>query len=115
MLTLEDYVNQFNRRYERNRICVTLPHYQPTFARPTSIEVRYCASWYQHRLTTQEWVELNDLLEAKSYGTLYVATDNRLFGRGIIEIKIATMNRNYSEEKVVNALRWVCEEFLMRE
>lgn len=113
MLALGDYINQFNRKHERDRISIYLPHVQAAFSRPTSIEIRYSASWYQYRLTSSRWEALHDLLEAKSYGILYIATDYRLFERGIIEIKIATMNRNYSEENVVSALNWLCKEFLM--
>ena len=46
---------------------------------------------------------------------MYVVTDEYLFERGIIDIKIASSNHNYQERFVVGVLRWIAEEFFPNE
>lgn len=83
--------------------------------RPVGVEIRYPAVEYQNFYSAREWDKLNYFVEARSHDTMYVVTDEHLFERGIIEIKIASANHNYQERCVVGTLRWICEEFFPNE
>ncbi|MBR3180704.1 hypothetical protein IKF63_01340 [Candidatus Saccharibacteria bacterium] len=106
--TLDNFVLTSNKA--RNHFIFSVQE-APATGRPTTVEIRYSAAKYQDFFSTDKWVLLRDVVEAKSHGTMYVATDEYLFERGIIEIKIASMNHNYQERLVVGVLRWISEEF----
>ncbi|MBE6013740.1 MAG: hypothetical protein E7241_00025 [Lachnospiraceae bacterium] len=83
--------------------------------RPTSLEIRYSAAKYQAIFSTENWYRLVDVVEAKSHGTMYIVTDEYLFGRGIIEAKIASCNHNFDERFVVGVMTWIGEELFKEE
>ena len=110
--SLKDFISDWNKSHNRftfsaNNEIIT--------GRPTSVAIRYSAAKYQSFFSTDKWNKLKDVVEAKSHGTMYVVTDERLFERGIIEIKIASSNHNYQERLVVGVLRWIGEGFFPKD
>ena len=106
--TLGDFIFDWNKSHHR---FVFSTQEVPATGRPTEVEIRYSAAKYQNVFSTDKWNKLKDVVEAKSHGTMYVVTDEYLFERGIIEIKVASSNHNYQERFIVGVLRWICEEF----
>ncbi len=107
---LGDFVFSWNRSH--NYFVFSI-HKASFMERPIGVEIRYSAARYQSLLSTDKWNNLKDVIEAKSHGTMYVVTDEYLFERGIIEIKIASSNHNYQERFIVGVLRWICEDFFL--
>ena len=107
-VTLSDFIAQWNKSHKRFNFSA---QNAPITDRPTVVEVRYSVAKYQKFFSTENWDRLRGAIEAKSHGTMYVATDEYLFERGIIEIKIASSNHNYQERFIVGTLRWIGEEF----
>ena len=83
--------------------------------RPTSVEIRYCAVKYRNVYSTDNWYRLNDVVDAMSHGTMFIVTDEYLFERGIIGVKIASCNHNYREGFVIGVLTWIGEKFFEEE
>jgi len=108
--TLKDFVLEWNELHDR---FVFSFQEAPGTSRPTEVGIRYSAAKYQDFFSTDKWNRLKDIVEAKSHGTMYVFTDEYLFERGIIDIKIASSNHNYQERLVTGVLRWIGEEFFM--
>ena len=106
--TLGDFILDWNRSHAR---FIFSAQEAPATGRPTEVEIRYSAAKYQNFFSTDKWNKLKDVVEAKSHGTMYVVTDEYLFERGIIEIKVASVNHNYQERFVVGVLRWIYEYF----
>ncbi len=109
---LDDFIFSWNKAHKR---FIFSAQEAPVIGRPTGVEIRYSAAKYQNFFSTDKWNKLKDVVEAKSHGTMYVVTDEYLFERGIIEIKVASSNHNYQERLVVGVLRWICEEFFPNE
>ncbi len=109
---LKDFILDWNKSH--NRFVFSIQEI-PATGRPTEVEIRYSAAKYQDFFSTDKWIKLKDVVEAKSHGTMYVVTDERLFERGIIEIKVASSNHNYQERFIVGVLRWIGEEFFHNE
>ncbi len=105
--TLADFVLEWNKVNKRFTFVVEMS----VLNRPTSVEVRYPAAKYQEFYSTDIWCRLNDMVEEKSHGTMYVVTNEHLFERGIIEIKIASQNHNYQSRLVIGVLTWLGKEF----
>lgn len=106
--TLTDFIHSWNQSHKQLIFSVAEA---PIIIRPTSIDIRYSAAKYRDFLSAIEWSRLKKLVEAKSHGIMYVVTDDNLFERGIIEIKVASSNHNFQERLVVGVLRWIGEEF----
>ena len=109
---LDDFIHNWNRLHNG---FIFSAQEAPITGRPTEIEIRYSAAKYQDFFSTDKWNTLRDVVEAKSHGTMYVVTDEYLFERGIIEIKVASSNHNYQERFIVGVLRWICEKFFPNE
>lgn len=106
--TLEDFILEWNRSHDRFFFSI---QENPSTGRPNGVEIRYSAAKYQNFVSNNNWNKLKDTIEAKSHGTMFVVSDEYLFERGIIEIKVASANHNYQEYLIIGALRWVGEEF----
>lgn len=106
--TLSDFICEWNQTHRR---FIFSAAEAPMCDRPISVDIRYSAAKYQDFYSAKQWNSLTDLVEVKSHGTMYVTTDERLFERGIIEIKVASSNHNYEERLVIGVLRWIGEEF----
>lgn len=109
---LDSFILDWNKNHNR---FIFSAQEAPVTGRPVGIEIRYPAIKYQKFFSTREWDKLNYFVEARSHGTMYVVTDERLFERGIIEIKIASLNHTYQEGFVVGTLKWIYEEFFPNE
>lgn len=109
---LKDFILDWNKSHNR---FVFSAQEAPVTGRPIEVEIRYSAAKYQDFFSTNKWKKLKDVVEEKSHGTMYVVTDEYLFERGIVEIKIASSNHNYQERLVVGVLRWICEKFFPNE
>ena len=108
--SLAEYVADWNSHERRHRIIFAVNE-PPGTGRPTSIEIRYSAVRYQRYLSIEQWDRLVAVVEGKSHGTMYVASSEKLFRRGIVDVKIASCNHNYQEYHVIGVLRWIAEEF----
>ena len=106
--TLGDFILDWNKSH--NRFAFSAQDI-PVTGCPTGVEIRYSAAKYQDFFSTEKWNKLKNAVEMRSHGTMYVVTDEHLFERGIVEIKIASSNHNYQERLVVGVLRWIGEEF----
>lgn len=111
-MNLNDFINDWNEKHKRFTFSA---HEIPVQGRPDSVEVRYSAARYQYFLSKQAWQRLKDCITTKSHGTMYVSTNEELFERGILEIKIASSNHNYQERFVIGTLVWIAEEFFPKE
>jgi len=109
---LKDFIFDWNKSHNR---FIFSAQEAPATGRPTEVEIRYSAAKYQDFFSTDEWNRLKDVVEAKSHGTMYVVTDEYLFERGIVEIKVASSNHNYQERFIVGVLKWIGEEFFPKE
>lgn len=106
--TLKDFIVDWNESHNRFILSAQV---DPARCRPVEVSIRYSAARYQDFYSTNKWNELRCLVEAKSHGTMYVVTDEYLFERGIIDIKVASSNHNYEEQLVVGVLMWIGEKF----
>lgn len=106
--TLEKFVFDWNKAHNRFTFST---NNTPVTKRPTDIKIRCSAAKYQDIFSTDTWNKLKDVVEAKSHGTMYVVTDEKLFERGIIDIEIASSNHNYQERLIIGTIRWIGEEF----
>ena len=106
--TLTEFVSKWNK--ECDHFSVTPIGDLPSM-RPIGVEVRYSAVKYRKAHPIDAWNQLNDLLEAKSNGTMYIATSERLFEHGILDIKIASENDTYREAVVIGTLKWLIDQF----
>lgn len=111
-LTLKDFILDWNKSHNR---FFFWSQEIPGIGRPTEVGVRYSAAKYQDFYSTDEWNRLRDVVDAKSHGTMYVVTDEYLFERGIIDIKVASSNHNYQEYHIISVLRWIGEEFFHKQ
>ena len=111
-LTLEDFILDWNKSHNRFSFWF---HGIPGTDRPTEVGVRYSAAKYQKFYSADEWNKLRDIVDARSHGTMYVVTDEFLYKRGIIDIKVASSNHNYQERHVIGVLRWIGEEFFSKQ
>ena len=78
----------------------------------TDVDLRYDAEEYQDFLSTETWLKLNDAVESMSLGTMFIVTNERLFRRGIISIKVACFDENYQKRLVYDVIRWINDIFL---
>lgn len=106
--TLEDFILKWNKSHKKLVFSTTTI---PVTGRPASVEIRYSAAKYQDFLVANKWNEISYLVERKSHGTMYIVTDEHLFERGIIEIKVASSNHNYQERLIVGVLKWIGEDY----
>ncbi len=79
------------------------------------MEIRNSAAKYQNFYSIDNWHLLNDMVYARSHGTMFIVTDEYLFGQRIIETKIASCNHNYSERFVIGVLKGIGEKFFEEE
>ena len=110
--TLQDCILDWNKSHNRFSFW---SQEVPDTGRPTEVGVRYSAAKYQKFYSTDEWNRLRDIVDARSHGTMYVVTDEYLYKRGIIDIKVASSNHNYQERHVIGVLRWIGEEFFFKQ
>ena len=82
----------------------------PTIDHPCGISVRFKAIRYADFCSAERWEKLDKTVEAKSHGTMFVSTNQRLFEKGIIEIEVASLNHNYQERYAISVLRWIGEK-----
>lgn len=106
--TLKSFILDWNKSH--NRFVFSVQEALNT-SRPTEVGIRYSAAKYQNLFSTDKWNKLRGVVETKSHGTMYVTTDEYLFERGIIEMKVASSNHNYQERLIVGVLRWIYEFF----
>lgn len=78
----------------------------------TDVELRYDADEYQDFLSMETWHKLNDAVESMSLDTMFIVTDERLYRRGIISIKVACFDENYQKRLVYDVIRWINDVFL---
>lgn len=107
-MTLNKFVEEWNAAHKKLIFSV---YDSSGVNRPTSVEIRYTAVSFRSLYSTENWYRLIDMVDAKSHGTMVVVTSEELFERGIIEIKIASCNHNYSDRFAVGTLCWIGEEF----
>jgi hypothetical protein len=107
-VSISEFVSKWNATHKRFTFSVCEI---PVQGRPANVEIRYPAAKYQKFLSTDTWNELNNIVEMRSHHTMYVATNEKLFKRGIIEIKIASSNHNYQDRFVTSVLIWIAEHF----
>lgn len=99
---------------EWNEVCprfLFAPRLIPKNGRPSSISVRYSAAKYHNRYSTDEWNRLCNVVEAKSHGTMFVVSTERMYENGVVEIAVAAANHNYQDRLVIGVLRWIAEGF----
>lgn len=106
-LTLNGFVQDWNNSHDRFTFLVLET---PVINKPVSVEIRYPAVEYRRFYSTEKWNELNGFVDTLSRGTMFVVSNEYLFRRGIIEIKIASQNHNYRENHVICVLKWIGEE-----
>lgn len=111
-MTLSEYVKAWNENH--NRFIFSLNDSSGMNC-PTSVEIRYPTVKYKYLYSTDNWHRLNDMVDAKSHGTMFIVSTEYLFERGIIEAKIASCNHNYSEGFVIGVLTWIGEKFFEEE
>ncbi len=111
-LTLKDFILDWNKSH--NRFSFWFQEI-PGTGRPAEVGVRYTAVKYRDFYSADEWNRLRDIVDARSHGTMYVVTDEYLYKRGIIDIKVASSNHNYQERHVIGVLRWIGEEFFSKQ
>lgn len=106
--TLDKFISGWNKsRKHFTFSCQKIP----VIERPAEVQIRYLTAKYREFLSIDKWVFLKDMVETHSHGTIYVSTDEDLFERGIIDIKVASANYNYQERLVIGVLRWIAEFF----
>lgn len=110
--TLNGFVSNWNKSHAYFSFSV---QETPVTGLPVGMEIRYSAARYGDFFSTKNWNKLQDVVKTNSHGTMYVVTDEYLFERGIVEIKIASSNHNYQERLVVGTVRWICEVFFPNE
>lgn len=110
--TLKDFILDWNKSH--NRFVFSVQE-TPVTGRPTEVNVRYSAGKYRRYLSINQWDRLVGVVEAKSHGTMYVVSNEKLFRSGIVNIAVASANHNYQERIIVGVLRWIGEEFFQNE
>ena len=110
--TLGGFILDWNEHHNR---FVFSAQEVPVTGRPTEVEIRYSPAKYHRYLSIEQWDRLVAVVEAKSHGTMYVVSNEKLFRSGIVSIAVASANHNYQERIVVGVLRWIGEEFFQNE
>ncbi|MBP5647750.1 hypothetical protein J6X04_00435 [Candidatus Saccharibacteria bacterium] len=105
--TLNGFVHDWNKTHKYLNFSL---NEAPVTDRPINVEIRYPAVKYKDVFSTETWYQLNDIVDAKSHGTMFIVTDEHLFEKGIIEAKIASLNHNYEDQRIASALTWIGEE-----
>ena len=106
-MKLEDFIAKWNETHKRFEFSLIQA---PLSTRPTSVEVRYPAAKYQKFYSTDKWNELRLMVDALSHGTMVATTNEELFEKGILELKIASQNHNYQDRLAIATLSWIGEE-----
>ena len=97
--SLQDFVAQWNA--EKHNVTYTLVQ-GPNTRYPSSIEARFPI---QKSIHQSSWFEsLKSQIEIRSHYTMYVSTDENLFLRGIMDLKISTKNPQCSAGLVASVL-----------
>ena len=107
-MPLSDFLLEWNRTHE---LVSFLAYKIAGFSRPISVEIRYPEIEKFDFLHDDAWKNLNQMLKKKSNGLLCIATSEYLFKMGIMDIKIASKNIKYDPYIVMDALKWLGEEF----
>lgn len=72
---------------------------------PLSLEVRF--NYSKTTLTSESWEGINGKIEEYSHYNAFISTSEKMFKRGIIEIKISSMSKTFNEDelfKIINTL-----------
>ena len=80
----------------------------PETKRVASVEVRYriplnCPDIHE------KWHLLNDVVGLKSHGIMKVATTEKMFRAGIIEMKVSSQSYKYRDTFIIDTLAWIGE------
>ena len=108
-MLIKDFIEEFNK--QKKGLEFGLQTIEGT-GKPTVVEIRYNSVRFKKNLTSQDWKMLLLELETRSKNSFYIVTDQFLFERGVMAAKIASCNHNFSEERVVNCLKFLVEFFL---
>lgn len=104
--TLEGFILDWNQSHKH--LVFSLAK-SPVIDRPISVDIRYPAVKYRKVFTTENWRKLNDMVDAKSHGTMFITSNEYLFERGVINASIASQNHNYEDQRIAGTLIWISE------
>ena len=104
--TLEGFILDWNQSHKHLVFSLTK---SPVVDRPINVEIRYPAVKYRNVFTTENWQKLNDMVDAKSHGTMFITSNEYLFERGVINASIASQNHNYEDQRIAGTLIWISE------
>lgn len=110
--SLRPFIYQWNRDHPDISFCIgaTAP------AGPACIMVRFDAEKYLQNQTIRERSRLSQQLRIESGHMLFLADDTQqLMQAGIIDIDVACAKPGYSDQHVIDGLKWLGEVFLMGE
>lgn len=75
--------------------------------RPSSVEVRFSPSRHFSLYSCDRFPSLIEEIEQRSRRLMFVASDERMFHEGILDIKIAAEQYQYSDHLIRRTLDWL--------
>lgn len=76
-----------------------------------NIEVRFSPVGYRWYNLAEKWETLKYNVQALSHKTLFVATTPEMLCGGVLELKVASRNHNFREDRIAKTLKWLSEYF----
>ena len=106
--TLEEFILRWNFTYDS---LIFSANKAPVTKRPTNIEARFTTSLYQDLLTDDNWFKLVREIADKSQNLMFVKSDTNYFKLGILEMVVSSQSRDYDDDHIIAALKWIGEKF----
>ena len=103
--TARDFVKDWNKSHDFVKYYVSSGDDEL----PYSIDIRFMSTHYH--VSSQKWLELNELIASYSKGSMHVSTDYDLYRIGIIEVKINPIKSNYRPATVPAVLTRTGNQF----
>ncbi|MBR0112643.1 MAG: hypothetical protein IJM02_02750 [Clostridia bacterium] len=103
--SLTEFIRDWNERHNNFRFTPAGEN------SPVSVEIRYTAVRYKDITNgIDKWNDFVSAVEYRGRGIICVSSSYNMFEQGIIELKLANLNHNYTESRVISILQWIGEE-----
>lgn len=105
-ITISNFINIWNQTYSDFQFLL-----KGTDEKPFDIDIRYPTDKYYGYFVNRfcNWSSFAKEVNELSDDTMLVPSNDGLYDRGVIEIKIVCQSPNFSPGKVVDVLAWIGE------
>lgn len=105
-ISISNFINVWNQAYPDFQFLL-----EGTDEKPFNIDIRYPTDKYYGYFVNNfyNWSSFARRVNELSDDTMLVPSDDGLYDRGVIEIKIICQSPNFTPEKIVDVLIWIGE------